>query len=152
MKLFLMRHGEAETYAATDASRELTLVGQQESKDAGTWLQNFVPEIGFALVSPYVRAQQTFAHVADTISVGSYQLVDDIIPSGDASWVADYIEILMQEHKDIDSMLVVTHMPLISELLDTIVAKPVGVFFPTGGIAVIDMEAEINERKMTAFG
>ncbi len=152
MKLFLMRHGEAETYAATDASRALTLAGQKESKDAGIWLGSAVPEVGFALVSPYLRAKQTFAHVADNICVRAHQVVDDIIPSGDASWVADYIEILMQEHRDIQSMLVVTHMPLISELLDHIVAKPVGVFFPTGGIAMIDMEAGANERKMTAFG
>lgn len=152
MKLFLMRHGEAELYATSDAERNLTETGIKECQIAGQWLKQNVNDIGFAMVSPYVRAQQSFEALSNVITVKAHQTIDDITPQGDATWVADYLDVLISENTKHKHMLVVTHMPLISQLLDNMIIKPAGVFFPTGGIAMIDIDESLGKGQLLAFG
>ena len=151
MKLFLMRHGEAQSLAPSDRERNLTKTGIDEAAKAGTWLKARAPVIDFCLVSPYPRALQTFETVCNQVPVQSHQVIDDIVPSGDPNWVAEYIDILLEQHTHIDSMLVVSHMPLISRLLDALVATPSGIFFPTAGIVMIDMSQEVQNRDILAL-
>ena len=40
-------------------------------------------------------------------------------------------------------------MPLVSRLLDELIATPAGIFFPTAGIA-IDMSLEMKDREIVA--
>ncbi len=67
MKIFILRHGEAEHFANTDAERQLTPRGRTESEAVARACK----EQGFAqfdkvLVSPYIRAQQTWQESAHT--------------------------------------------------------------------------------------
>ena len=57
MKLWVLRHGQAEARAATDAQRPLTETGRQEALRMGEHLQGETLEV--ILASPYLRAQQT---------------------------------------------------------------------------------------------
>ncbi len=152
MKLFLMRHGEAETFATSDKERKLTAHGVKECETAAKWLKLNAVDIDFALVSPYVRAQQTFQTVSQTLNVKASQTVVDITPDGDPSWVADYLDVLISENTELNTMLVVTHMPLVSSLLDILVANPVGVFFPTGGLAMVELEGHASKGQLLGFG
>lgn len=61
MRLWLLRHGQAQPRARTDAERELTEQGRAEVLQALTYLRGRPLQAIFA--SPYVRAQQTAALV-----------------------------------------------------------------------------------------
>ncbi len=67
MKVFFLRHAEAEDAAASDFERRLTSTGRQQARRVGTFcLRNeFVPEI--ILTSPLVRAEQTAQIVAQVL-------------------------------------------------------------------------------------
>lgn len=57
MKLWLLRHGEAEPHASRDSERRLTAHGRKEVLQSAARLAG-LPLDGI-LASPYVRAQQT---------------------------------------------------------------------------------------------
>ena len=57
MKLWILRHGEAEPHARSDAQRNLTEHGREQVRQAAAHLIG--QSIDTILVSPYVRAQQT---------------------------------------------------------------------------------------------
>jgi len=60
VKLWVLRHGQAEAHAATDAERNLTAHGREEV--LGSAAQLIGKPIDAIIASPYVRAQQT-AHL-----------------------------------------------------------------------------------------
>ena len=65
MKIFIMRHGEAEVVSSSDEARHLTDYGRKQSILQGQWLKKpskFKPHLSVqkVIVSPYVRAQETF--------------------------------------------------------------------------------------------
>ena len=62
MKLWLLRHGQAQSQARTDAERELTEQGRAEVLQALVYLRDRPLQAIFA--SPYVRAQQTAALIS----------------------------------------------------------------------------------------
>ncbi len=65
MRLWVLRHGEAEPRAKTDAERRLTAHGREQVLHSAAYL---IGQPLLAIVaSPYVRAQQTAALVHDTL-------------------------------------------------------------------------------------
>ena len=92
--IFIMRHGEAESPRLDDKSRQLTEVGQQQSKSAALWLaQHYCIDgtVDLALVSPYRRTRQTYEKVSSTISSDKLEINEDITPEGSPKLVSDYI-------------------------------------------------------------
>jgi len=59
MKIFLLRHAEAEPYRATDFSRALTEKGEMQARKVGKFCagNELLPEL--ILSSPLLRAEQT---------------------------------------------------------------------------------------------
>ena len=59
-----MRHGEAEVVASSDETRRLTDYGRKQSISQGQWLKTHLNltalSVQKVIVSPYVRAQETF--------------------------------------------------------------------------------------------
>ena len=66
MKLWVLRHGEAEPRAKTDAERRLTAHGREQVLHSAAYLIG--QPLQAIVASPYVRAQQTAAlvHVLTT--------------------------------------------------------------------------------------
>ena len=60
MKVVVMRHGDAVLGADDDAARALTSLGREQSRAMALWLQQQMPHLDRVLVSPYLRAQQTW--------------------------------------------------------------------------------------------
>ena len=115
MKLFLMRHGEASFDAATDQERELTERGLHAADTMGTRLS--VHPISLVLVSPYVRAQQTWSKVAPHLSANpSIETLDDLKPDASTENAAQVIMAYAQKHQAQD-VLVIGHMPILGELV-----------------------------------
>lgn len=57
MKVWVLRHGEAQSRARSDAERELTAHGREEVLKSAVHLSD--KSVQRIIASPYVRAQQT---------------------------------------------------------------------------------------------
>ena len=99
MKILIMRHGEAEHYAYTDAERALTEKGKDSVNTAQLCVDNGYGHLDMVLVSPYLRAQQTWQAIASHFDTKQVKVCDDITPYGDARRVSDYIAAVAEVEK-----------------------------------------------------
>jgi len=133
MQLFLMRHGDAGFNAQSDRDRTLTDVGRHHTS---------VSDFDLVLVSPYLRAQQTWQTLSQHFPEPRKWLVaDDLVPSGDPANVAALILAYAELYKA-DKVLVISHMPLLGYLVSELVAGVEPPLFATSGITLIDKHAE----------
>ncbi|GLT17406.1 phosphohistidine phosphatase SixA [Vibrio zhanjiangensis] len=145
MKILIMRHGEAEHYANSDAERALTKKGKQESIEAvKQCVENGYTHLDLVLVSPYLRAQQTWQAVASHFCAKQIKVCDDITPYGDAGRVGDYISAIAEVEQP-TSILLVSHLPLVGYLTSELVPELAPPMFPTSGI--VGIEYDIERRK-----
>ena len=96
-------------------------------------------KIDLVIVSPYVRAQQTYAEVAKLICAEVVEVSAEITPESDPEMFASALLARLQI-EPAETVLLVSHMPFVCYLtsyLDQRVQPPL---FPTAGIAVIDVE------------
>lgn len=125
MKLWILRHGEAEPRKTTDAARELTRHGRKEAHAAGEYLARHAGAKLVVLASPYVRAQQTAAAVLHELA-GLHELkphkiplhtVDWCTPDDDPAKALDHLAL-----REEAELLLVSHMPLVSALTSLLVS------------------------------
>ncbi|WP_196158152.1 histidine phosphatase family protein [Reinekea sp. G2M2-21] len=109
MKLFLMRHGEAEPYLKDDASRALTATGRASVASK----QTLLPTIDLMVVSPYLRALQTADILVGEGLQVSYRTVDErVTPDCELDPIID--ELI---NPTLKTQLIVAHNPLLSRLV-----------------------------------
>ncbi|NVZ99775.1 phosphohistidine phosphatase SixA [Pseudomonas gingeri] len=109
MKLWVLRHGEAEPQVRSDAERNLTAHGRQEVLRSAAHL------IGQPLTaiyaSPYVRAQQTAQLVRDALGFEPEIItVPWLTPESHPSRVLEQLDTA-------DNLLLVSHQPLVGSLI-----------------------------------
>ncbi len=133
MKLYIMRHGEAVSFADVDRSRPLSDHGCWQVAEVARQMSG-LPLTGI-LVSPYLRAQQT----AELMKTGMGTDVplncsDQLMPDAP---VQSVLSVLPEEGQ----WLLVSHMPLVSRLagLLTEEAPDRGVIFSTAMVVALDM-------------
>lgn len=148
-----MRHGEAEPYNTSDKSRNLTLYGRSQAQQAGIWLRQNYEQIDMALVSPYVRAQQTLESVQQFVDIKKVETCADIVPAGSAQVTHDYVDYILSGQSDIASLLLVAHMPIVSFLLDEFCRSQESALFGTASIFCVDYDVSISRghRGVTFF-
>jgi phosphohistidine phosphatase len=119
MKLYLLRHGEAESRAHNqpgrpggDPARELTPRGRQEVTQVARRFAARNIQLQRCYVSPYVRAAQTAAlFVAEAGQGIAPETTPVLMPEVRASIVMDFLEGVREQE-----VLLVSHNPLVSEL------------------------------------
>lgn len=116
MKMLVMRHGQAETRAASDFDRALTPVGAEQAIAAGRLLSSLDLGFGQLWVSPYLRTQQTADHVMAALPGCSRIAADFLVPESLLGDVLTALEDCVE-----DNLLVVSHQPLVSTLLGSLV-------------------------------
>lgn len=157
-----MRHGEAVDYREPDHTRVLTEFGKQQCEDVGKWLQVQLPklsldtdsqvrDIDLAIVSPYIRTQQTFQAVSKHIHVSRLVTVDTVTPLGNARQSADLIHGFASDSNAPKCMLIVTHMPLVSLLADKVCLGFNTEYFDTADTLLIDYSCESGKGKQLAL-
>lgn len=115
MKLWVLRHGEAEPRARTDAERRLTAHGRDQVMRSAAQLFGQLPQV--ILASPYVRAQQTATLVHDALGGGELvRTVPWLTPDTDPQQVIGELDKL-----GLDQVLLVSHQPLVSALVGLLV-------------------------------
>ncbi|MBN2617815.1 MAG: phosphohistidine phosphatase SixA [Spirochaetales bacterium] len=114
MKLYLLRHGDAEIYSQNgDRGRELSDLGRNQSRKAGRYLKDVHP--GVVLMSTFVRAKQTLEIVnREGGSCALREFVSlDVSPSGSL----EDLMIEINTYRE-DSVCVVGHNPQLSNLIE----------------------------------
>lgn len=110
MRLWLLRHGEAEPWARTDAERHLTLRGRKEAGQAAVQLEG--RPLQAILASPYVRAQQTAEVVRETLGLPmAITTVPWLTPDSDPREALRRLDVY--EGREV---LLVSHQPFIGDL------------------------------------
>jgi phosphohistidine phosphatase len=142
VNLYIMRHGDAQPYATSDEVRQLTPRGIAEVKKNGEWLKQKVSGFDLVLVSPYVRAQQTQQIICDMIETPTkLETTEDLVPEGSPENIHDYIDAAIQlDHPK--NILLVSHMPLVSYLVEELSIDRISPIFPTAGIAYIEYNVQ----------
>ena len=111
MKLWVLRHGEAEPRANTDAERRLTGHGREQVLHSAARLLG--QPLQAIIASPYVRAQQTAALVHDVLGFAEPVLTMSwLTPDSDVGQVIGGLDTLGLEH-----VLLVSHQPLVGTLV-----------------------------------
>ena len=109
MKLWVLRHGEAQAHARSDAERELTAHGREEVLRSAAELIG--QPIQAILASPYVRAQQTAQLVREALGFEpDVRTVPWLTPDSDPLEAARHLD-------STDNLLLVSHQPLVGTLV-----------------------------------
>lgn len=137
MKLWLLRHGEAEPHRARDdAQRALTARGEQEVRDSAHQLLN--QPLDCILVSPYVRAQQSAQQLCTVLKyAGPLETVDWTLPDSDPK---EALCQLASRPKHEQNVLLVTHQNFVGSLAGWLVEGYAGAHLPfsTGALACLE--------------
>lgn len=140
MKVLIMRHGEAEHFAASDAERELTNRGRENSRAvARAVVSQGISQFDYALVSPYIRANQTWDTITESFSAKEVETYEEITPYGQSDDAFEYISALI-EAKNLESVILVSHLPLVGYLTAEFVSGMTPPMFPTSGLVCIEYD------------
>lgn len=148
MRIFIMRHGEAENFAPSDAERPLTTRGELQSKQMANLLATHLgATLDMVWVSPYLRAQQTWQAMADQLPAAKTVLnIDEITPYGDAKEVAAYLKATVAVERP-ETILLVSHLPLVGYLTAEVVSGMQPPMFQTSAMAAIEYHPETDSSE-----
>ncbi|MBT8148855.1 MAG: phosphohistidine phosphatase SixA [Pseudomonadales bacterium] len=124
-KLIVMRHGHAESFAASDRERVLTARGEAASRSQAALVANFFAGSSPAIYhSPFVRTTQTAAQLAAALSAvatgaaldcsrfAEPQLLGNNSPQAVLRWL---------DQSGIKQAVIISHQPLVSILLSLLI-------------------------------
>lgn len=139
MQIYIMRHGQAEMMANSDAERALTSLGVTESQKMAADLAKQNVCFDAVLVSPYLRAQQTWQSVRPLFpEVENVQTLQCLTPSGSARKSVN--EILALQAEGVETLLIVSHLPLVGYIVGEL-APAAGVpAFLTSAVAHLELD------------
>lgn len=139
MDIFLLRHGTAESIAPRDQDRRLSAEGREGLNLVLTDCQEELKRVEKVLVSPYVRALQTLNVALPFLPLVSQEqcdTVDFLTPGGSPQAIINWLC-----HNQPQSVLLVTHQPLVGILLDELCALEPGRYrMGTGALAAVKMD------------
>ena len=141
VNLVIMRHGEAVAQSSQDSQRQLNARGEAEVGQMAQWLTQVYPQFDYVLASPYVRTQQTAElMLAQQGNTTQLQTLPELVPDGDCHQVQLYVDALLSQSPDA-RILLVSHMPLVSFLVETFTKSGNTPIFDTASLACIDYSA-----------
>ncbi|MGL5335578.1 MAG: phosphohistidine phosphatase SixA [Enterovibrio sp.] len=149
MNIYIMRHGDAKLLACDDAARPLTSRGVAQAQKMGEWLASQLNKpLDCVLVSPYVRAQQTWQQLAPYVQ-GEAKVITEagLTPYGDSEQVAEYLHALI-EHENLSQVLVISHLPLVNYLVSDLIDEPSFLAFTTGAMAKLELNDKLDEATL----
>jgi len=137
MKLFIARHGHAVAQASADSERPLSDRGRQEVQTNAERHVTELSSVEHIISSPYIRARQTadiFNSRLNTRITESSLFTPDSDPRAS-------VEFLYKMSEEYDSVLLTSHMPLVSRLTDLLIGEEVGThLFNTAAIASLECD------------
>ncbi len=136
MRLWLLRHGEAEPRARTDAERNLTEGGRRDVRRSATFLRGKPLQV--VLASPYQRAQQTADEVCKALGFsGRRETVDWATPESDLEEALRALDLRGES-----DLLLVTHQPFVGNLAGWLVNGSHAEPLPMATASLAELEGE----------
>lgn len=137
MRIWVLRHGEAERETRHDPDRVLTERGRDDAKAAGVFLSSLSPAALQIYASPYTRAQQTAQAAAQAFADRRIVTVDWLRPDNDPKAVMQSLAQLSAKE-----ILLVSHQPLVSALLGALISGDyrAGPPMDTASLAEVEMD------------
>ena len=134
MKLWVLRHGEAEPHARRDAERELTAHGREQVLHSAARLIG--QPLDSILVSPYVRARQTAELVRKTLGFTSGLVtVPWLTPDSEPKFAISKLP-------DTGNVLLVSHQPYVGELISLLLHGNLRQPQPMQTASLVELEGE----------
>lgn len=140
MNLFLMRHCEAESGPQDDPTRQLTDTGKRQAAEMSAFMARQVGRVDLVVTSWFARAMDTAIGMAKALGCDLIEETPMLEP--DRGEAEAYGEIGIIAHLcEAESVLVVTHHPLINALIEALTgSKTDADHFHHGSIAHIDTD------------
>lgn len=139
MHLFLLRHGEAGPYIPDDASRALTPRGRQQLQAIASASAAALALVQQVYVSPYLRTQQTLSEISPFLPAHlQCQTVPWLTPDTPPPTALAALGAVVNPNQP---CLLVTHQPLIGELLHLLCDWPAQ-YQPLGTSALAALQLE----------
>jgi phosphohistidine phosphatase len=142
--LVIMRHGQAEAFAAEDHRRRLTERGRRQATASGEWLaeRGIIPTHAF--VSSSTRTRQTWRALVAGNGTPAEARVEDAVYSADADSALD---VLRGAPPEAEVVLYVGHNPTAASLAhllddgdpDPAAFRAMSAGFPTAATAVLEV-------------
>lgn len=137
MKLWLLRHGEAEARAPSDELRELTPAGRAAVLRSAAQLQG--ADLQLILASPYARARQTAALVQQHLAWGGEpHTAGWATPDGEPERA-----LVELERQGVERLLLVTHNPFVGDLAGWLLHGHRQAPVPMGTACLLCLEAPL---------
>lgn len=153
MKIYIMRHGEAQMFANSDEERALTDLGRLESQQVAQLsleqlkLDGENAVFDLVLVSPYLRAQQTWQEISSFIQAKTIETNADITPYGDSAQVEIYLQ-ARHQIMPIDKVLIISHLPLVGYLTAEFATGIQPPMFATSSMACVDYNEATSQGEL----
>jgi phosphohistidine phosphatase len=137
MKVWILRHGEAQARARSDADRELTAHGREQVlHSAGHLLGK--PQLKI-IASPYVRARQTAELVRQALGFTEpVVIVPWLTPDSDPKQVLSHLDAHAAQE-----ILLVSHQPLVGSLIGLAVHGSTQQAEPMGTASLAELSGEL---------
>lgn len=143
MKLFILRHGQAEAYASSDFERRLTDKGRA---DVASMAERFKPQLQTLdqlWVSPLVRARQSAQALLAELGVNPPMITTEaLVPEADLNQLYQHLNGL-----EASSLLLVSHQPLVGDLVNDLCGAEPG-YHPMGTASMACIKVEVFASAM----
>ncbi len=137
MKLWIIRHADAEPTSSSDFERRLTPKGIKQAKKLGGFLE-LMGVNGPLFSSPYFRAHQTAEIIHSHIKSPHGVIEDKTLGCGMAP---DEIGPLVTAAADAEHMLIVGHEPDLSRLICWLIGSDNGIVMKKCSCALLMLDA-----------
>lgn len=143
MTIFILRHGQAEAQVTTDEVRQLTDKGCSDTDRVVRSRVSAMASLTQIWASPLVRAQQTAVIAARYFPDLIIQTTELLVPEANPQALIDWLDEINSQQliKSNQSILLVSHQPLVGSVVNKLCSKP-NDYFPMGtsSLAAIDMQ------------
>jgi phosphohistidine phosphatase len=137
-----------------DNKRNLTNLGEKQARTAGKWLSEYLgadTPVDIALVSSYVRAQQTYEQLSEQLVVTKKIVCEDVIPEGEPKIAHDFIKVLFEAGSQPQVILIVSHMPFVSYFLEEVHVDKQSMLFDTSSVVIVDYDLAVGAGKIESI-
>lgn len=136
MELLLLRHGNAQAFAQSDALRPLSDVGRAEVRSVAAQADDSLKSVDGVWVSPFLRAQETYQELCSVLPTLPEALTcNNVTPDGQALTVLASLEKCAHS-----KLLIITHQPFVGDFLNALCGFDSGRYFMgTANLASISL-------------
>ncbi|TCJ29866.1 SixA phosphatase family protein [Nocardioides jejuensis] len=140
--LIVVRHGKSDWAGdEPDLERPLAKRGLRQMPESAAWIAERHPVIDLAVVSPALRAQQTWQILADSLDSVPEVRTDDRVY---AAWGRDLVAVVHALPEAATTVALVGHNPALEELVAELTGDSVEL--PTSAVAVLEFDGGWTSR------